>query len=129
MAKRAAAPTGGEASDRIGGPGYRTAACANMDGSTAPPCDFKRLVQMQSVSSEQPGVCYKQGMDMTPGEFIAKWRASELKERSASQEHFIDLCRLLDEPTPTPPLMPPWQQPMAGLRIFPMRRRCVNCWN
>ncbi len=37
---------------------------------------------------------------MTPGEFIAKWRASELKERSASQEHFIDLCRLLDEPTP-----------------------------
>ena len=37
---------------------------------------------------------------MTPGEFIAKWRASELKESSASQEHFIDLCRLLDEPTP-----------------------------
>ncbi len=37
---------------------------------------------------------------MTPGEFIDKWRASELKERSASQEHFIDLCRMLDEPTP-----------------------------
>ena len=37
---------------------------------------------------------------MTPVEFIGKWRASELKERSASQEHFIDLCRLLDEPTP-----------------------------
>ena len=37
---------------------------------------------------------------MTPTEFITKWRASELKERSASQEHFIDLCRLLDEPTP-----------------------------
>ena len=37
---------------------------------------------------------------MTPGAFIAKWRASELKERSASQEHFIDLCRLLGEPTP-----------------------------
>ena len=37
---------------------------------------------------------------MTPSEFIAKWRASELKERSAAQEHFIDLCRLLDEPTP-----------------------------
>ena len=37
---------------------------------------------------------------MTPNEFIAKWRASELKESSASQEHFIDLCRLLGEPTP-----------------------------
>ena len=38
---------------------------------------------------------------MTPGAFIAKWRASELKERSAAQSHFIDLCRMLDEPTPT----------------------------
>ena len=37
---------------------------------------------------------------MTPYEFITKWRASVLKERSASQEHFIDLCRLLGEPTP-----------------------------
>ena len=37
---------------------------------------------------------------MTPGEFIAKWSASELKERSGAQEHFIDLCRLLGEPTP-----------------------------
>ena len=37
---------------------------------------------------------------MTPYEFITKWSASELKERSASQEHFIDLCRLLGEPTP-----------------------------
>ena len=37
---------------------------------------------------------------MTPHEFITKWRASQLKERSASQEHFIDLCRLLGEPTP-----------------------------
>jgi hypothetical protein len=37
----------------------------------------------------------------TPEEFIAKWRAAELKERSAAQEHFIDLCRLLDQSTPT----------------------------
>ena len=37
---------------------------------------------------------------MTPHEFITKWHASALKERSAAQEHFIDLCRLLDEPTP-----------------------------
>ncbi|MYB72085.1 MAG: hypothetical protein F4X75_26710 [Gemmatimonadetes bacterium] len=37
---------------------------------------------------------------MTPEEFIAKWRAVQLKERSAAQEHFIDLCGLIDEPTP-----------------------------
>ena len=37
---------------------------------------------------------------MTPAEFIAKWQASTRNERAACQEHFIDLCRLLDEPTP-----------------------------
>ena len=37
---------------------------------------------------------------MEPFEFIEKWRASELKESSAAQEHFIDLCHLLGEPTP-----------------------------
>ena len=37
---------------------------------------------------------------MTPYEFIAKWRASTLTERSASHQHFLDLCELLDEPKP-----------------------------
>ncbi len=37
---------------------------------------------------------------MNPHEFITKWRSSTLKESSASQEHFIDLCRLLGEQTP-----------------------------
>lgn len=37
---------------------------------------------------------------MTPQEFINKWRDVELKERSAAQEHFIDVCRLVGEPTP-----------------------------
>ena len=37
---------------------------------------------------------------MTPTTFIDKWRAADLKERSGSQEQFIDLCRLLGEPTP-----------------------------
>ncbi|WP_265502889.1 type IIL restriction-modification enzyme MmeI [Paracoccus beibuensis] len=32
---------------------------------------------------------------MTPQEFINKWRNVELKERSASQSHFNDLCRML----------------------------------
>jgi hypothetical protein len=37
---------------------------------------------------------------MTPQEFVAKWRASTLKESSAAQEHFIDLCRMLGHETP-----------------------------
>lgn len=32
--------------------------------------------------------------------FVEKWGLSELKESAAAQEHFIDLCRLLGEPTP-----------------------------
>ena len=42
---------------------------------------------------------------MTPQEFIAKWKSIELKERSASQSHFNDLCRLLgiDDPTTADP--------------------------
>lgn len=32
---------------------------------------------------------------MTPAEFVAKWRAVDLKERTASQSHFNDICRLL----------------------------------
>lgn len=37
---------------------------------------------------------------MTPQAFIAKWQYSQLKERAAAQEHFLDICRMLDEPTP-----------------------------
>jgi hypothetical protein len=37
---------------------------------------------------------------MTPQQFIAKWQASKLSERSACHEHFLDLCKLLGQPTP-----------------------------
>lgn len=37
---------------------------------------------------------------MTPSDFLTKWRANELKERSASQSHFNDLCALLGVPDP-----------------------------
>jgi hypothetical protein len=38
---------------------------------------------------------------VTPDQFVAKWKVAELKERSAAQSHFIDLCAMLDEPAPT----------------------------
>nr|WP_225008824.1 hypothetical protein [Novosphingobium percolationis] len=42
---------------------------------------------------------------MNPHDFIAKYRNAELKERSASQSHFNDLCRLLgvDDPISADP--------------------------
>lgn len=36
----------------------------------------------------------------SPQQFIEKWQKSKLKERAAAQEHFIDLCHLLEHPTP-----------------------------
>ena len=33
-------------------------------------------------------------------DFAAKWRDNARRERASSQEHFIDLCRLLGMPTP-----------------------------
>lgn len=37
---------------------------------------------------------------MTPAEFVHKWSRNTRHERSASQEHFLDLCRLLNHSTP-----------------------------
>ena len=37
---------------------------------------------------------------LTPQTFVAKWRKATLKESAAANEHFLDLCRLLDHPTP-----------------------------
>ena len=37
---------------------------------------------------------------MSPDEFIARWRGVTRTERSAAQEHFLDLCALLGVPKP-----------------------------
>lgn len=35
---------------------------------------------------------------MTPQEFIAIWQKANLSERSACQQHFLNLCELLGQP-------------------------------
>lgn len=40
---------------------------------------------------------------MTPEEFIAKWRNSKRTEQQASQQHFLELCELLEVPKPGDP--------------------------
>jgi type II restriction/modification system DNA methylase subunit YeeA len=37
---------------------------------------------------------------LSPPQFAQKWLGSTRTERAAAQEHFIDLCRMLDVPTP-----------------------------
>ena len=55
---------------------------------------------MEDVSTNRGKLTTVDGLTVTPQDFIAKWKSSTLKESSASQEHFIDLCRLLGEQTP-----------------------------
>ena len=38
--------------------------------------------------------------DMTPDQFAQKWERAQLRERAGSQEHFLDICRLVGERTP-----------------------------
>ena len=38
---------------------------------------------------------------MTPAEFITKWKRVKLSERSACQSHFVDLCKVLNQKSPT----------------------------
>jgi hypothetical protein len=40
------------------------------------------------------------GGSLNVTQFIAKWSRAELKERSAAQEHFLDLCRVVGHKTP-----------------------------
>ena len=37
---------------------------------------------------------------MTPQDFVAKWKKAGLSQRSACQQHFLDLCELLGQPKP-----------------------------
>jgi type II restriction/modification system DNA methylase subunit YeeA len=38
--------------------------------------------------------------DLSIPEFVARWQRSTLSERSAAQQHFINLCEILGQPTP-----------------------------
>jgi type II restriction/modification system DNA methylase subunit YeeA len=39
-------------------------------------------------------------MPITPQQFIVKWKKADLSERAAYQQHFLDLCELLQHPKP-----------------------------
>ena len=44
---------------------------------------------------------------LSAAEFAAKRRENARRERASSQEHLIDLCRMLDVPTPNDPPQSP----------------------
>jgi type II restriction/modification system DNA methylase subunit YeeA len=54
----------------------------------------------RSIRSRSYGSGSGMTSGLTPAEFANKWAGNTRTERAASQEHFIDLCRMLSVPTP-----------------------------
>ena len=59
-------------------------------------------VQMRAPRCTETARTFKTDVPnmLDPAAFVAKWRANTRNERAAAQEHFLDLCALLEEPTP-----------------------------
>ena len=79
------------------------------DGTTRPPLAAltapDRSIQSPQHSNDQrppehSARAKRMSAPSTAVEFVKKWRRIELKERSAAQAHFRDLCHILGEPTP-----------------------------
>jgi hypothetical protein len=57
----------------------------------------KRTPQAQASGDAPYGAS---PLHLTPQAFAEKWGKSKLSERSAYQQHFLDLCGMLGQPTP-----------------------------
>ncbi len=62
------------------------------------PTIIRRCTREGTVSPNLRSHAMSDLMDVN--QFIEKWSRSNRTERQAAQEHFIDLCRVLGEPTP-----------------------------
>ena len=64
----------------------------------------QQVLLAQNTNALRPGknrgIIASMPTTLTPQAFVAKWRPIQLHERAMAQEQFIDLCRLLDHPTP-----------------------------
>src|SRR5208283_1183924 len=60
------------------------------------------MIASSMVSGEAPFLCVSVGesLALDAAAFVDKWRKSRRSERSASQEHFLDLCEVLKHPKP-----------------------------
>ncbi len=72
-------------------------------------------------------------MTATPGisaaAFAAKWKDNARRERASSQEHFIDLCRLLGLPTPNdPPSSPDYTFEAGAERLSTGGQGWADVW-
>ena len=69
------------------------------------------------------------GPTLSAAEFAAKWRENARRERPSSQEHFIDLCRLLGVPTPNdPPASPDYTFEAGAERLSTGGQGWADVW-
>ena len=62
-------------------------------------------------------------------EFAVKWRENARRERASSQEHFIDLCRMLGVPTPNdPPSSPDYTFEAGAERLSTGGQGWADVW-
>jgi type II restriction/modification system DNA methylase subunit YeeA len=59
-----------------------------------------RKSALSKRSRANHGRSYELPFPLTIPEFVARWKNSQLSERSAAHSHFIDLCELLGQPRP-----------------------------
>lgn len=62
---------------------------------------------------------------ITPAAFISKWRHVQLTERSASHQHFLDLCEVLEHPKPAE-ADPAGEYPITGTALLEVGRQGVE---
>ena len=79
-----------------------TAACRRHGSAPQSPSASRTRIEVAGPTSlpcvQQGGSSLSYGL--TPADFAKKWTGSTRTERAASQDHFIDLCRMLGVPTP-----------------------------
>jgi hypothetical protein len=57
-------------------------------------------VLARPFSGLRSGIALVPMADLTPQAFVERWGRVTLSERSSYQQHFLDLCDMLDEPKP-----------------------------
>ena len=66
---------------------------------------------------------------LSAAEFAVKWRENARRERASSQEHFIDLCRMLGAPTPNdPPSSPDYTFEAGAERLSTGGQGWADVW-
>ena len=82
-----------------------------------------------ATTAKLPGTSMTIASTLSTAAFAAKWRDNARRERASSQEHFIDLCRMLGVPTPNdPPASPGYTFEAGAERLSTGSQGWADVW-